>query len=268
METFYLACTYTLAGVIGLCVGSFLNVLIYRLPRGMNIAKPPSHCTSCGYRLKWYDNIPVLSYLILRGRCRSCKEKISFRYTLVELLNCALWLACVWRFYDYGVGIIVVACLAVSALTVVFFSDLECMIVPDSMTIAIGLCAVAALVFEIFGLGVGITWQNRLYGLLLGFGFFALFYFGCLLIAKKEGLGFGDVKLMGACGLLLGWRSVFLCILAACIVAAIVLIVLRKRNKEKGKQYPLAPFLAAAAALCLFFGEALCDFYVNLLVGR
>ena len=79
MEAYYLACAYVLAGVLGLCVGSFLNVLIYRLPRGMNIAKPPSHCPACGYRLKWYDNIPVLSYCILRGRCRNCGGHISFR---------------------------------------------------------------------------------------------------------------------------------------------------------------------------------------------
>ena len=223
MDRYYLICAYVLAGVLGLCVGSFLNVLVYRLPRGMNIAKPPSHCPKCGYRLRWYDNIPVLSYCILRGKCRKCGEHISFRYTLVELLNCGLWLACVAAFWRFGVGYTVVCALALSALTVEFFTDLETMTVPDSMTIGIALCGAAALVLEVFGLGAGITWQSRLWGALAGFGVFALFYFGALLILKREGLGFGDVKLMGAAGLLLGWQNLIVSVLFASVSAVLVM---------------------------------------------
>ncbi len=302
METFYLVCSYILAGVLGLCVGSFLNVLIYRLPRGMNIAKPASHCPRCGYRLKWYDNIPILSYILLRGKCRGCGERISPRYTAVEALNGLLWLACVWKFYPYGIGSAVTAALALSALTVIFFSDLETMLVPDSMIAGVALCGVAELVLEVFGLGIGISWQERLWGALAGGGFFALFYFGFLLIRKREGLGFGDVKLMGAAGLLLGWKNIILCVILACISAVAAVCATRifggKKDKEIGDAavgdstqpetsdypengsmagkkdgseeakpkgaFPFAPFLAAAAAVCLFFGSTVCEWYIGL----
>ncbi|MGN1067025.1 MAG: prepilin peptidase [Candidatus Fimimonas sp.] len=271
MEQFYLVCTYVLAGVLGLCVGSFLNVLIYRLPRGENIAKPGSHCTKCGYSLKWYDNIPVLSYLLLRGKCRKCGEKISPRYTIVEVFNCLVWLACVWRFYNYGIGVVIAFCIALSALTVAFFVDLENTIIPDSMTIGIALCGIATLVLEIFNLGVGVSWQERLIGAALGFGLFAAFYFGYLWIRKKEGLGFGDVKLMGAVGLLLGWKSTLLCVILACIATIVWVVIKTIANRKKQQsdlgEFPFAPFLTASAAFCLFFGESICSFYVSLLMG-
>ncbi|MBR5615629.1 MAG: prepilin peptidase, partial [Clostridia bacterium] len=92
MGQYILICVYVLAGLLGVCVGSFLNVVIYRLPRGMNLSRPGSHCTKCDYVLKWYDNIPVISWISLGGRCRSCREPISVRYTVVELANMALWL--------------------------------------------------------------------------------------------------------------------------------------------------------------------------------
>ncbi len=264
-------CTYVLAGVLGLCVGSFLNVLIWRLPRGENIAVPGSHCTKCGYALKWYDNIPVVSYIILRGKCRKCGEKISPRYTIVEIFNCLIWLACVWRFNSYGIGIIIAFCIALSALTVAFFVDLEHSIIPDSMTIGIALCGIAALVLEIFGLGVGVSWQDRLWGLAFGFGLFAVFYYGYLWIRKKEGLGFGDVKLMGAVGLLLGWKSTLLCVIVACLITIVWVVIKsiinrRKKESELG-EFPFAPFLTASAAFCLFFGESICSFYVSLVLG-
>ncbi len=271
METYYLVWTYVLAGVLGLCVGSFLNVLIWRLPRGENIAKPASHCTKCGYALKWYDNIPVLSYIILRGKCRKCGEKISPRYMIVEIFNCLIWLACVWRFNSCGIGIVIAYCLALSALTVAFFTDLENTMIPDSMNIGIALCALAALILEIFGLGAGVGWQDRLWGCLLGAGLFAAFYSGFLLLKKREGLGFGDVKLMAATGLLLGWKSTILCIIIACVLALISVfikyIVNRKRgNAEMKAEFPFAPYLTAAAAFCLFFGDAVCAFYLNLFI--
>ena len=98
MDNYIIIVTYILAGLIGLCVGSFLNVVIYRVPNGMNISKPASHCTKCGYELRWYDNIPILSYLMLGGKCRKCKEHISIRYTLVEIFNMLLWLLSVYLF--------------------------------------------------------------------------------------------------------------------------------------------------------------------------
>lgn len=237
LDEFYLIMTYVLAGILGLCVGSFLNVLIYRLPRSMNIAVPGSHCPDCGYSLKWYDNIPVVSYIILRGRCRSCGGRISPRYTVVEVLTCLLWLACVWRFYDAGIGMVIVACVAVSALTVVFFADMETMTIPDSMTVGIALCGIAAAVLEYFGMGDGIGWLERLIGGVAGFAFFALFYFGYLFLHKKEGLGFGDVKLMGAAGLLLGWKNLLFCVILSSILALICVQISRfVQNRRKKRE--------------------------------
>lgn len=270
MAHYYLICTYILAGVLGLCVGSFLNVLIWRLPRGENIAKPASHCPKCGYVLKWYDNIPVLSYCLLRGRCRNCGERISFRYTAVEILNCLLWLACVWRFYACGIGAVIACCVAVSALIVCFFCDIETMTIPDSMIIGIALSGLALLILEIFGLGTGISWQDRLWGMGLGLAFFAFFFFFYLVVKRKEALGFGDVKLMGAVGLLVGWQGAILCTILACLGVFVWLLVrlLRRRGGVQAEQgeFPFAPFLAAGALVALFFGDAIISFYLSLFV--
>ena len=126
-------------------------------------------------------------------------------------------------FWRYGIGYTVVCALALSALVVEFFADLETMTVPDSMTIGVALCGAAALVLEVFGLGAGISWQDRLWGALAGGGFFALFYGGSLLVLRREGLGFGDVKLMAAAGLLLGWQNLIVSVLFASLAAVLVM---------------------------------------------
>ena len=120
-EEFIMLSTYILAGILGLCVGSFLNVVIYRLPNGMNLAKPDSHCTTCDYMLKWYDNIPVLSYIILGGKCRKCKQKISPRYMLVELLNALLWLLAAHLFWEKSIVYAVLTAVVLSTLVCIFF---------------------------------------------------------------------------------------------------------------------------------------------------
>lgn len=281
MDRFYLVCTFLLAAVLGLCVGSFLNVLIYRLPRGMNIAKPGSHCTVCREPIRWYDNIPVISYLVLRGKCRHCGTKISPRYMIVELLNCLFWVACVWRFYAYGWGVLIVCSITVSMLLTAFFTDLEHMMIPDSVNGIIGLCAIAAFILQICGIGTEVSWQDRFWGLLAGGGSFLLIYFIVLLVIRREGLGLGDVKLMTGVGLLLGWRSTVLAIAFACILASFYALAKKagrgKREekslktdeetaeeKERKNEFPFAPFLTTAAAVCLFFGEQICTAYTNL----
>ena len=293
MEQIYLIITYTLAGILGLCFGSFLNVLVYRLPRGMSIVMPPSHCVSCGARVRWYDNVPVLSYLLLRGRCRDCGARISPRYPLVELANCLLWMGSVAWFFPRGVGMVAVACVACSALIVVFCTDLETMLIPDSMLVVLGLCGIAALLLDVFGLGVGIGWQARLIGMAAGLGFFLLLYWGFRLLTGREGLGLGDVKLMTAAGLLVGWQGLIVAVLFGSVAAALVMgcmaIFRRKRGgvpqeeepdtDQKGgkdaerededvpaKAFPFAPFLAAATALALFFGQEIVAWYLGLFI--
>ena len=293
MERVCLIITYILAGVLGLCFGSFLNVLIYRLPRGMSLVKPPSHCISCGARVRWYDNVPVLSYLLLRGRCRDCGTRISPRYPLVELANCLLWLASVACFYRYGIGMVVISCIAISALIVVFACDLDTMTIPDSTHVVLLLCGLAALLCDVFGVGVGIGWQARLIGMAAGLGFFLLLYWGFRLLTGREGLGLGDVKLMTAAGLLVGWQGLIVAVLFGSVAAALVMgcmaIFRRKRGgvpqeeepdtDQKGgkdaerededvpaKAFPFAPFLAAATALALFFGQEIVAWYLGLFI--
>lgn len=258
METYYLAVTYILAGILGLCVGSFLNVVIYRLPRGMSIRKPGSHCTTCPYVLRWYDNIPVLSYLILGGKCRGCGQRISPRYMFVELINMFLWLLCVWRFEDAGVLCLICHALICSVLLTVFFVDLENMVIPYSLQIAL-LIPVLVLFFA------ESDKSGRLFGMLLGGGLFLLVYLIGLLAYKKEVFGAGDVKLMAIAGLLLGWKNTLMSILIASVLGSVILTVIRRRrNDEKNTEYPFAPFLTASIAFSMFFGDAVVSAYLSL----
>lgn len=154
---------YVLAGLYGLCIGSFLNVVIYRLPRNMSLAKPGSHCTSCGYFLKWYDNIPVLSYLMLGGKCRSCKAHISFRYTAVELLNAVLWLLTALFFWRQSPLYAVAVALACSLLICIGFIDLKTMYIHDILVYLLALPAILAVIS-----GVGGTLWEHLIGFAAG----------------------------------------------------------------------------------------------------
>jgi leader peptidase (prepilin peptidase)/N-methyltransferase len=148
MDNYIIIVTYILAGLIGLCVGSFLNVVIYRVPNGMNISKPASHCTKCGYELRWYDNIPILSYLMLGGKCRKCKEHISIRYTLVEIFNMLLWLLSVYLFFEESIVYCIISMIASSLLICIFFIDLEHMLIFNRFSISIAILGIIAMFFD------------------------------------------------------------------------------------------------------------------------
>lgn len=251
------------AALLGLCVGSFLNVLIYRLPRNMNIAKPGSHCPDCGYALKWYDNIPVLSYIILRGKCRKCGKHISFRYTAVELTNTLLWVACVFFFWEKSIPMACIYALACSAYLTMFFSDLETYIVPDSLQITLLILGIAATVLDPYT-----PWYAHLIGAV---AFALVFWLVAFIFTKKlgkEALGFGDVKLAFVSGLLLGWQKMLAAMLIATVVGSIVLIILQKvKKRDRTAEYPFVPFMASGIVLMIFFGETLIDGYMGLLTG-
>ncbi|OQA66723.1 MAG: hypothetical protein BWY36_00854 [Candidatus Diapherotrites archaeon ADurb.Bin253] len=270
MGTPILIIIYVLSGIIGLCVGSFLNVVIYRVPLGMSLAKPSSHCPNCQYKLKWYDNIPVISYIILKGKCRSCKKNISIRYTIVEVVTMLLWLCAVLRFIDDSYIFTIIAMLAIVAFIAVFFIDLEHQIIPDRFNIMILLLGVIAIVSNIFFkdnslLIDTIPWQQRLAGLVFGGLFFLIFHYGSILILKKEALGFGDVKLVAACGLLLGIYNLFIAILVSSIIASVVLLIVRKKkNDKKDTEYPFAPFLIFGMTFAMFFGSYIVNWYISL----
>ncbi len=268
------------AFLLGLFIGSFLNVCIVRLPRGRSIVTPPSHCPRCRERIKWYDNIPVLSFFILRGRCRSCGLPISPRYPLVELMNGLLFL---WTFHTFGIGgegvLVAAVC---SALLVITFIDLDHQIIPDAITLPgmfIGLALAPFFMTTLtdplpFFLERVISpdahyaraFLNSLVGLVLGAA--PLLIIGWLWekLRHVEAMGGGDIKLMGMIGSFLGWKGAFLTIMLGALSGSLVggaLILLKKHSAEK--VIPFGPFLAIGATLSLFYGSDILTWYQGLL---
>lgn len=261
VQQFTTVCVYILAGILGLCVGSFLNVVIYRLPNSMSLAHPGSHCPRCGYVLKWYDNLPVFSYLLLGGRCRQCRERISLRYPVVELTNAFLWLFSVYVFYRESPLYTVTALVASSALICVFFIDLEHMLIFNRFHVILSLCGVAAMFSDSFT-----VWHDHLIGMLVGGGLFLGLYYASIAVLKKEGLGLGDVKYAAVAGLLLGWQKLILAILIASLAGSVFMIIANRiRRAEKYTQYPFGPFLAVGTLLTVFFGNAVIRWYLGVL---
>ena len=262
-EQFVTLCVYILAGVLGLCVGSFLNVVIYRVPNDMNLAKPASHCTACGYTLKWYDNIPVLSYIFLGGRCRKCKERISPRYMCVEILNAALWLLCVLLFWEQSIPYACLMAVASSVLICIFFIDLEHMLIYNRFLVVLCALGVGMIFFDKYT-----RWYDHLIGLAAGLLVFLGIYYAAIAILKKEGMGFGDVKLAAVAGLMLGWQRFILAVFVASVVASIVLLAVRRiRSDERDHEYPFGPFFAAGILLAAYVGEPIITWYLGLLLG-
>ena len=262
-EEFILISVYVLFGIFGLCVGSFLNVVIYRLPNGMSLSKPSSHCTKCDYVLRWYDNIPVLSYLMLLGKCRKCKEPISPRYMIVEIINALLWLLSAYLFWESSAIYAVASAIVASTLICVFFIDLEHLLIFDRFHVIIFIAGFVAIHTD-----KSTRWYDHVLGSLICGGFFLLFYFVALKVLKKEGLGFGDVKLAFSVGLLLGWQRFLLALVIASVSASIILLIVRKiRNDEEGHEYPFGPFIAVGSLVAMYFGAPLIDWYVGLLTG-
>lgn len=266
MEKFYYICTCVIFTVVGLCIGSFLNVVVYRLPRGMNLAKPASHCPVCGHKLAWYDNVPLLSFLVLRAKCRYCGAPISPRYFFLELFNCLLWLFSALIFYPVGIWIALVNALALSLLLCMAQCDAENLWIPDSLQLCLFFVAVCGIFADPLHI-----WSDKLYGLLLGGGFFALFYFLSFPLFGREGMGFGDVKLMASVGLLLGWRQVFVAIVFAILFALAGIAVNRFTAQVKrlsldnnGGEFAFAPYLAFGAAFALFFADYIVNWYIAL----
>ena len=263
--------TIVLTIVLGLCVGSFLNVVIYRLPNDMSLVKPASHCPGCGHEIKWYMNIPVFSYLFLRGKCHYCHQRISPIYPIVELLNAILWFGCLMLFTnfifpDFELSWIkfITSCLVCSSLICVFFIDLNHMIIPEIFQLIILVCGLVSLLdnpsFESIALKV--------------FGFIGgglLFYLVNLIyksIRKKEGIGFGDVELAATMGLFLGGYKLIFGLLLSCVIGSIVLLIITAIKKEKGRQYPFAVLLVPGFLVSLYAGEYVVDWYLSLLGGH
>lgn len=249
-------------GVFGLAVGSFLNVVIYRLPRKIKFIMERSICPNCANRLKWYHNIPLLSFLCLRGRCAYCRERISLRYPLVELL-CGLFFA--YLYWQYGASFTMAsyAVLAVMLL-VIFFIDLDHQIIPDVISLpGIGI----GLVFALLPDGIGIV--PALIGMLVGGGsLYAIALLGDWLF-KKESMGGGDIKMAAMLGAFLGWQQVLFVFMASAVIGLVVSVVVMffSARLRETRMIPFGPFLALAAAVAVVYGERIIGFYLANVVG-
>lgn len=214
---------YVLSALAGLAIGSFLNVVIYRLPKGTFFSKARSFCPNCGAPIKAYDNIPVLSYIILRGKCRNCHEPISPRYPVIEALNCILWVV---NFAVFGISwMTIIYDILVSVCIVVAMIDFDTFEIPDSSNITILLLGLITF-FPISG----VSWQSKLIGCVcISVPLFIVALFG--------GMGLGDVKLFFVLGLLFGWQKILVLFLISVIVGAIfsVIYMLVRKKKDSGE---------------------------------
>ena len=260
-----------LAGVLGLLIGSFLNVVIYRLPKLMerqwaaecaelsgqepakaepfNLLVPRSRCQKCGHSIRWYENIPVLSYLFLRGKCSACATPISLRYPLVELVTAALFAYCGWRWGATHTGL--AWCGFSAAIVALALIDWDTTLLPDSITQPLlwaGLI-LAALKWN------NVTLPDALWGAVGGYLSLWLVYWSFKLVTGKEGMGFGDFKLFAALGAWFGWTALVPIILMASVIGAIIGIALKfSSGLREGGYVPFGPFLAAAGLTAMVFG--------------
>jgi leader peptidase (prepilin peptidase)/N-methyltransferase len=257
------------AFALGSIIGSFLNVVIHRYPRRESIVFPPSRCPQCGARIKPYDNIPVVSWIWLRGRCRSCAQPFSIRYPLVELANGLFYLA-VFQRTEISVLFFPVAAL-ISMFIVLIYIDAEIQILPDVITIPGTLLGLGmsfagghALMPE---LALATSWKDSLLGAGLGASLLTFLILVYWLVRRVEGMGWGDVKMMAMIGALVGFSSVLAVLLMASIAGALIGVPLAMRH-EKGMQValPFGVFLGLAALGVLFFGPTLWSWYLALLM--
>jgi leader peptidase (prepilin peptidase)/N-methyltransferase len=245
--------------LFGTAVGSFLNVCIYRLPGSLSIIRPRSMCPSCKTQIAFYDNIPILSYLWLRGRCRRCGATISLRYPVVET---TAGLFAVALFTRHGVapeGFILYA--FVAALLVVTFIDLDHQIIPDVITypgILVGF--LSSFVVD------HITYKESLMGILLGGGGLFLVASVYYLLTRKEGMGGGDIKLLAMVGAFLGWKAVIFTIFVGSAIGTVVGVAVALRTHGGRKMaVPFGPFLSLGALLFLFCGQQIIGWYTALM---
>jgi leader peptidase (prepilin peptidase) / N-methyltransferase len=243
-------------GLIGLCIGSFLNVCIFRIPLGQSIVHPPSRCMGCGQALRWYHNVPVVSWLLLRGRCAFCGAGVSARYPAVELLTGVVFAL---HAFVFEPGPLLLVRLAFAAVLIVLaFIDIDHRILPDAMTLTGIPLGVLASVWLPPG------WRDSLIGVALGGGSLWLIAEGYYRWRKVEGMGMGDVKMLGMIGAVLGWRAVIVTLVLSSCSGALVGVLMMRRTSE-GARYalPFGTFLSAGALAASLVGEPLMAWYLS-----
>ena len=238
--------------LLGLVIGSFLNVVIARLHDGRSIIRPPSACPACGGLIRWYDNVPLLSWLWLRARCRNCQVRISWRYPTVELLTAILFMLAARRFgpaLDLGVALLLLA-----ALVAIAGIDLDQQIIPDVITLP-GIVVGAGLTVALHPA----AWLDAVLGILVGGGLFLV-----IILASRGGMGGGDMKLGAMIGAFLGWQLVLLAILLGVFAGGAVAIgLLITGTRGRKDAVPFGPFLALGAVVSLLWGHDILAWYLN-----
>lgn len=234
----------------GIIIGSFLNVCIIRIPKKENITTTRSHCMSCGYQLKWYDLIPIFSYLILGGKCRACKEKISYQYLIIEVLNGLLY---VFIFLNQGLHLeSILSCLLTSALLVLSAIDLRTYEIPAIINLFIGVLAVVRVILDYKNIG------QYILGSISVSGFLLLIF----LISKGRAIGGGDIKFMAVCGLFLGYQRIILAFLLGCILGSLIHIIRMKVSKQD-RVLAFGPYLSLGIFISMLYGNQLIHWYLD-----
>jgi leader peptidase (prepilin peptidase)/N-methyltransferase len=246
--------------IFGALVGSFLNVCIYRIPRGLSIVYPSSMCPSCNTAIRPWDNIPLVSCILLGGKCRHCRTRISWRYPLVELLNALLYTGVLWRFGPgWHTPVFFIFC---SALVVITFIDIDFQIIPDQITltgIPVGLIAGSLILPDPFLRDMSLGFNASAIGMLAGGG---LFY--AVAVISRGGMGGGDIKMMAMVGACMGWKAILLTTFLGSLSGSVVgiFLMLFKGRGRKAK-VPFGPFLAFGAMITLFYGQEILVMYLG-----
>jgi leader peptidase (prepilin peptidase)/N-methyltransferase len=245
------------AVILGAAFGSFLNVCIYRLPRGESLLHPPSTCPACGTRIAWYDNIPILGWVMLAGKCRRCGARISVQYPLIEILVAALWGCAAWGYGITWQGLS--AAVFGTLLLGIAVTDARHYIIPDEFTwggLVLGLL-----------LGLAGGWPalgQAALGAAVGFGLLYLVAWGGEKVFRKEAMGGGDIKMMAMVGAFVGWQGVLLTIFGGALLGTVIFVPISLRTK---KLVPFGVFLAVGAAVSFVAGHAIVEWYRRSMLG-
>ena len=244
---------YTMIFLFGITIGSFLNVCIYRIPKKEDIVSERSHCMSCGNVLKWYELIPLFSFLLQGGKCRNCKVKLSLQYPMIELLNGLVY---IWIFVVKGfTAESILFCICASVLIVISVIDWRTYEIPFGCNVIIGILGIIRLILDLA------HWYDYVIGFFIVSGLFYII----VLVSKGTAMGGGDVRLMAAAGLLLGWKAIFLSLMIGSVAGSVIHLTLMK---VQGRDRVLAfgPYLALGIFVSMLYGEQIIAWYLNMFI--
>ncbi|MBQ8598399.1 MAG: prepilin peptidase [Lachnospiraceae bacterium] len=242
---------YTMIFLFGITIGSFLNVCIYRIPKKEDIVSERSHCMSCGNVLKWYELIPLFSFLAQGGKCRNCKVKLSLQYPMIELLNGLIY---IWIFMVKGFAVeSILFCICASVLIVISVIDWRTYEIPFGCNVIIGILGIVRLILDLA------HWYDYVIGFFAVSGLFMIAYW----ITRGRGIGGGDIKLMAAAGLLLGWKNILFALMVGSIAGSVIHLTLMKL-KNKDRVLAFGPYLALGIFVAMLYGDKIINWYLKL----